>query len=148
MSHAVAVQTYRNLISEGKVAKGKISFKNDGSKMVCFSLSFRLDRCSLGKIIELGAFRSQQCLWPWGCWAYSGHSCWHIFPSCLWYVLLITLAIYCDSQHWIHFIVNGDYPQRILDTFPASILRRFTDEEMKIIKGSANFFAIGNVPLP
>ena len=25
--------------------------------------------------------------------------------------------------------MNGDYPQRILDTFPESILRRFTDEE-------------------
>ena len=44
--------------------------------------------------------------------------------------------------------MNGDYPQRILDTFPASILRRFTDEEKNIIKGSADFFAIGNVPLP
>ena len=41
--------------------------------------------------------------------------------------------------------VDGNYPKRVLDTFPPSILRRFTEEEKKVIKGSADFYAIGTV---
>ena len=41
--------------------------------------------------------------------------------------------------------VDGDYPKRVLDTFPPSILRRFTEDEKKLIKGSADFYAIGNL---
>ena len=43
------------------------------------------------------------------------------------------------------WLVDGEYPKRVLDTIPASILRRFTEEEKKIIKGSADFYAIGEV---
>ena len=41
--------------------------------------------------------------------------------------------------------VDGNYPKRALDTFPPSILRRFTEDEKKLIKGSADFYAIGAV---
>ena len=45
------------------------------------------------------------------------------------------------------FTVDGNYPQRVLDTIPESILRRFTDAEKKIIQGSADFYAIGTTYL-
>ena len=54
---------------------------------------------------------------------------------------------YTKNISYIRILVDGNYPKRVLDTIPASILRRFTDEEKKIIKGSADFFAIGNVLL-
>ncbi|KAK7687333.1 hypothetical protein QCA50_009839 [Cerrena zonata] len=38
--------------------------------------------------------------------------------------------------------IDGNYPQTIEDSFPPSVLRRFTDEEKAIIIGSAEFYAI------
>lgn len=37
---------------------------------------------------------------------------------------------------------DGDYPQNVLDTIPASILPRLTAEDKALIKGSADFYAI------
>jgi len=37
---------------------------------------------------------------------------------------------------------DGNYPQRVLDTIPASILPRLTAEDKALIKGSADFYAI------
>ncbi|KIJ57308.1 glycoside hydrolase family 1 protein [Sphaerobolus stellatus SS14] len=37
---------------------------------------------------------------------------------------------------------NGNYPERVLKTIPPSILPRFTKDDRKLIKGSADFYAI------
>lgn len=39
---------------------------------------------------------------------------------------------------------NGDYPDRVLKIIPEGILPRFTEADKKLIKGSADFYAIGN----
>ncbi|KAK7683403.1 hypothetical protein QCA50_013666 [Cerrena zonata] len=100
-AHAVAVQTYRGLISEGKIAKGKIALKHDGQRPIPFDFNSASDR----EVVERRADI---------------------------YIGIFSQPIYVD----------GNYPKRVLDTIPASILRRFTDEEKKIIKGSADFYAI------
>ncbi|KAK7687310.1 hypothetical protein QCA50_009815 [Cerrena zonata] len=100
-AHAVAVQTYRGLISEGKIAKGKIALKHDGQRPIPFDSNSASDR----EVVERRADI---------------------------YIGIFSQPIYVD----------GNYPKRVLDTIPASILRRFTDDEKKIIKGSADFYAI------
>lgn len=63
---------------------------------------------------------------------------------------LSTVCVFFDTfsanDPWlIFYVVDGNYPKRVLDTIPASILRRFTEKEKKIIKGSADFYAIGPI---
>ncbi|KAK7687319.1 hypothetical protein QCA50_009825 [Cerrena zonata] len=100
-AHATAVQTYRGLVSQGKIAKGKISIKHDGQKPLPFDPDSESDREVADRVADF------------------------------------YLGLFSQPIH-----VDGNYPQSIEDSFPPSVLRRFTDEEKDIIKGSADFYAI------
>lgn len=53
--------------------------------------------------------------------------------------------VFLTVERLIAIIVDVNCPERVLDSIPASILRRSTEEEKEMIKGSADFYAIGNV---
>lgn len=79
-AHAVAVQTYRSLGSEGKIAKGKIALKHDGQRPVCL---LKLHLCPSIYTVDIDTFWSWQCERPWGCRATGRYLHWYILATYL-----------------------------------------------------------------
>ncbi|KAH8922793.1 glycoside hydrolase family 1 protein [Atractiella rhizophila] len=100
-AHGHAVAAYRQLVKDGTIKAGEISFKNDDSHPVPWDSSNPADQEAADRhfAFQIGIFSEP------------------VYASC-------------------------DYPGVVLDTIPADILPRLSDEDKKYICKSADFYAI------
>lgn len=100
-AHGLAVQTYRNLVSNGTIAAGEIAFKNDDS-------------------VQLPKDPDN----PEDVRAAARH-------------LAFYIGIFSEPVYG-----NGTWPEEVRSTISTDLLPDLTSEDMALIKGSADFYAI------